>query len=354
MNLIDNYASEVGRHLPRRKRADIEAEIRSALQDLLDERGRETGKPLDNEMTFEVLKEYGDPEKVAASYQGERYLIGPRLYPMFLKVLRIFFPALAILAGIGAIANVSQHVATVENISATFVSVFIGVVTTVISVLGNLVLIFAVIEWVMRSEWMTSKGNVHPARREWDPRSLTRISPPGQVKQGDLILEIVASFAAIVIFNFYPQVFSLGFSSGGRWYLGTGSWTFIPLLSQAFFRYVPYITTACALTIILDMLLLGRGFWNTTSRIVSIGLKVIAILIATRLLVEPALVGVSAVALADLGFSTSSDTIGIMNFNLYLLVQLVILLTIFLAGLDIIKAFTRIFRSSPAGMIQSK
>ena len=47
MNLIENYASEVGRHLPRRNRADIEAEIRSALQDLLDERSRETGKTVD-------------------------------------------------------------------------------------------------------------------------------------------------------------------------------------------------------------------------------------------------------------------------------------------------------------------
>ncbi len=38
MNLIDRYIAEVGKHLPRKNRADIEAEIRSTLEDMLDER----------------------------------------------------------------------------------------------------------------------------------------------------------------------------------------------------------------------------------------------------------------------------------------------------------------------------
>ncbi len=79
MNLLDAYITEVGRRLPAKNRADIEAEIRSAIQDMLDEKSQATGKPVDEAMTLEVLKAYGDPEKVAASYRGERYLIGPRL-----------------------------------------------------------------------------------------------------------------------------------------------------------------------------------------------------------------------------------------------------------------------------------
>ena len=354
MNLIDTYVSEVGRRLPRKDRTDIEAEIRSALQDLLDERSREMGKPIDNDMTFEVLKEYGDPEKVAASYHGERYLIGPRLYPIFIKVLRVFFPAIAILAGFWAMVNVSRQVAPIENISGTFVSVFIGVVTTVISALGNLVLIFVIIEWVMRNEGIPSKGKVQSTSREWDPRSLTRISPPNQIKLSDLIMEIVASFAAIVIFNFYPQIFSLGFKSGGLWYLGIGNWTFIPLLSQAFFHYIPYLTAVWVLTIILDIVLLRMGFWNIATRIVSIGLKVIGILIAASLLVEPSLIGVSASSLAVVGLSASSDTLGVMIFSLNQLVRLVLLLIIFLSGLDIIKAIIRIHRPSIPGAPQGK
>ena len=101
MNLMELYISEVGRRLPKKTRADIEAEIRSALQDLLDERSRAAGKPADEEMVLAVVKEYGDPEKVAASYEGERYLIGPQLYPTFIKVVFTVLPITVILALIG-------------------------------------------------------------------------------------------------------------------------------------------------------------------------------------------------------------------------------------------------------------
>jgi hypothetical protein len=100
-NLIDTYVSEVGRRLSRKSRADIEAEIRSFLQDMLDERSQKTGKPVDEETLLEVLKAYGSPEKVAGTYLGDRYLIGPRLYPTFILVLRILLPVIGILGAIG-------------------------------------------------------------------------------------------------------------------------------------------------------------------------------------------------------------------------------------------------------------
>ena len=354
MNLIDSYASEVGRHLPRKDRADIEAEISSALHDLLDERSRETGKTVDEEMTFEVLNEYGDPQKVASLYQGERYLIGPQLYPIFLMVIRIVFPAIAVLAGIVAIVQVSQHVAPVENIAGIFVSVLLGVLTTTIAALGNIVLIFAIIEWVTHYEGITVKGKMRLTKKEWDPHSLTKISSPNHVKLGEMITEIVASFAAIVIFNFYYSVISIGFTSGGQWYVGAGSWSFTPLLSEAFSHYIPYLTAVWVLTIILDIILLRAGLWSTTTRIVSVGLKVIGTLIAVCLLVEPSLIGVNTASLAAVGFTSSSDTIAVMIFSLNQLMRLVLLLTIFLSGMDIIKTIIRIFHSTAARIIPGK
>jgi hypothetical protein len=353
MNLIDTYASEVGRHLPRKDRADIEAEICSALQDLLDERSRETGRIVDEEMTFEVLNEYGDPQKVAALYQGERYLIGPHLYPVFLMVIRIVFPAIAVLAGIGAIVQVSQHVAPVENISGLFVSVLVGVLTTTITALGNIVLIFAIIEWVTHYEGITVKGKMRLTRKEWDPHSLTRISSPNHVKLGEMITEIVASFAAIVIFNFYYSVVSIGFTSGGQWYVGAGSWSFTPLLSEAFYHYIPYLTTVWVLTIILDIILLRKGYWNRITRIISAGIKIIGLLIVVCLLIGPSLIGVTADSLVAAGISAPGDA-GVLVSQLNQVVRLVLGLTIFGGGLVIIKAIIRIFRPSAAGVADGK
>ena len=88
MNLIDKYIAEVGKHLPRKNRADIEAEIRSTLEDMLEERKQATGE-VEDKAVIELLKEYGAPRDVAASYTGPRYLIGPRVYPTFELVTKI-------------------------------------------------------------------------------------------------------------------------------------------------------------------------------------------------------------------------------------------------------------------------
>jgi hypothetical protein len=59
---------------------------------------------------------------------------------------------------------------------------------------------------------------------------------------GETILEILASFAAIVIFNFFPGIIGFGYRISGVWYLGLGNLPTFPLLSEAFFYYVPYLT----------------------------------------------------------------------------------------------------------------
>ena len=66
MNLIDRYIAEVGRHLPEKNRADIEAEIRSMLEDMIDENSHQTGKPVNDELIAAALEQLGRP-KIACS-----------------------------------------------------------------------------------------------------------------------------------------------------------------------------------------------------------------------------------------------------------------------------------------------
>ena len=177
-NLIDTYVSEVGRHLPRKTRIDIEAEIRSILQDMLEERSQNTGKPIDDEMILETLKSYGDPEKVAATYLGDRYLIGPQLYPIFMLVLRIVLMVTGILAAIGLGIAIYQTTLTPLNTIETIIKAVANFGTSVIIALGNIVFIFAIVEWALfrAGEKVEFKGL--PIKKDWDPRSLTRIYPP--------------------------------------------------------------------------------------------------------------------------------------------------------------------------------
>ena len=148
-NLIDTYVSEVGRRLPRKTRSDIQAEIRSILQDMLEERSQKSGKPIDEELTLEVLKAYGSPEKVAATYVGDRYLIGPRLYPVFMLVLRIVLIVIGVLAAVGLGIAVYQTTLTPLNAIETILRAIASFVASAVTVLGNVVLIFAILEWAL-------------------------------------------------------------------------------------------------------------------------------------------------------------------------------------------------------------
>ena len=343
-NLIDTYVSEVGRHLPRKSRADIQAEIRSILQDMLDERSQKTGKPVDEEMTLEVLKTYGAPEKVAATYQGERYLIGPRLYPIFMLVMRIVLIVTGVLAAIG-LGIALSHIGNPQNGVDTSIKAIANFVATVLTALGNIVLIFAILEWALFRAGAKVNLKDLPKKKEWDPRSLTKVSPTNQVKMGETIAEIVGCFGAIVIFNFYPQI--IGFTpslnsvvGSGNWAVGFGSATFMPLLSDAFFYFVPYMTLVWVLTIILDIILLRIGHWNVVTRICLISLRIVNMIIAAAMLGVPSLLAITTASLTPaLGNAQAAQTLISM---LSQFVRVALWLSIVGNSIEIIRALSRI------------
>jgi hypothetical protein len=347
MNLIDTYVSEVGRHLPQKNRADIEAEIRSTIEDILEERSRKFGKPADDELTYAVLKEYGSPEHVAASYLPERYLIGPRLYPIFLVVIRIVLIVIGVLALIGLGIALGQTVGNARNVFEIVVKAVAEYGASAMSVLGNVVLIFALLEWALyrAGEKIEVKG--FTKEKEWDPRSLTRLSPPDRVKRGETIAEIVFSFAAIVIFNFYPQL--VGFTPSLNSVVESGNWqavTFIPILSEAFFRYVPFLTTVWGLTIMLDIVLLRQGFWNTLTRWFSVGLKLVGIGIAAGMLAGPSLVAITTESLT--ASLHDAEAAGILFTLITQVVRIGLVLAILFGGLDVVKAIIHQLKQQPS------
>ena len=297
MKLIDLYVSEVGRRLPKKTRSDIEAEIRSSLEDMLEERSQKTGKPVDDALAIAVLQELGAPEKVAGSYLGERYLIGPQLYPTFTLVLKIVLSAFGILALIGLGIELTHSGLTALHL----LDGIAGVASALIAALGNVVLVFGIIEWALRSQGST----IQTGRREkpWDPRSLEKISPPNQVKLGEGITEIVLDTLAIAIFNFYPQL--IGFTSSLNSVVENGSWSsveFMPLFTDLFFsRFVPGLTVLWGLDILVNLLVLRSGTWKPAWRLSNIALRIGAITIGVVILATPGLLALTPEAIASAG-----------------------------------------------------
>lgn len=109
MSLINRYIAEVGRHLPEKDRSDIEAEIRSMIEDMLEERGHDV-KSANDKVITETLEGLGDPQLLAAKYAPpKRYLIGPDWYEGYVKVLqRVLFTALPIFAVVTFILTLTR------------------------------------------------------------------------------------------------------------------------------------------------------------------------------------------------------------------------------------------------------
>src|SRR5262245_30812836 len=86
MDLIDRYVVEVARHLPAKDAEDVAKELRSLLGDAVEARAARTGRPNDEALAVEVLREFGEPEVVAARYRVPKHLIGPDWYSIFKSV----------------------------------------------------------------------------------------------------------------------------------------------------------------------------------------------------------------------------------------------------------------------------
>lgn len=94
MEILESYLRAVRRYLPRRQRDDIIAELSDELDQQMDARTTELGRPLHDTEQMKILKEYGDPMTVARRYRQNEHsltigweLIGPELFPMYLIIL---------------------------------------------------------------------------------------------------------------------------------------------------------------------------------------------------------------------------------------------------------------------------
>lgn len=82
--IIDSYVADVVRHLPRRQRADVALELRSLLDEELEGRAADAGRPADSALAMELLTTFGAPRDVADRYRPAGFtIIRPSDAPRF-------------------------------------------------------------------------------------------------------------------------------------------------------------------------------------------------------------------------------------------------------------------------------
>ena len=93
--MIERYVYDVVRRLPQSQREDISRELRTLIDDMMEERA-DSGKT-EQENAEEVLKELGSPFALAGKYRdSKKYLIGPAYYEQYWFVLKIVLIAVTV------------------------------------------------------------------------------------------------------------------------------------------------------------------------------------------------------------------------------------------------------------------
>ncbi len=288
MNLVELYVDEVGQRLPDKLREDIQKEIRSLIEDALEDESRAQGRAPDEEMAAVVLERLGPPQKVAASYLPPRYLIGPQLYPYFINTARIVLPIVVILAMVGLGVSLGSSTSPSMDIGEVMAQIISDLLGAVIQAMGMIVLVFAILQWTMPEFKLRERG--------WDPRKMKAAPDPERVRFAKAITDLFFTVAGLVVFNLYPQWISFSRIQGGQW-------VHAPLLTAAFFQYLPWLSLLWALEICLYTLQIAQGHWSALTRWLAVGLNLFTIGLAARMLVGPAIVGLDPAALSAVGFA---------------------------------------------------
>jgi hypothetical protein len=97
MELLDRYLQAVKKYLPKNRRDDIAAELRSNILEQVEDKEAELGRPLTIEEEEVVLRKHGHPMQVAARYMPQQQLIGSTVFPYYWFTLKAALP-MALLA----------------------------------------------------------------------------------------------------------------------------------------------------------------------------------------------------------------------------------------------------------------
>lgn len=268
--LIDRYVFEVGNHLPSANRDDVQLELRSALHDILEARGLDAERPQDQEQIAAILKEFGHPEKVAASYRPDAYLISPKLFPIYELVVKVVWGVMTGLFVFGFIVGVFQG----GNVWQAILNSFGNYLQTLFYTFGVITLVF----YILQRTGAIDEADVNEDG-DWDPLKLPEVNDPDRIKRGELIAGAVFTAIALVVFNAFLDRIGIPV-------LRNGQPDFIAAFSQDFKTFVPMLSVVWAADLALKITVLNKGRWQAWTRIAEAVISALGIYVLYRVTTE--------------------------------------------------------------------
>jgi hypothetical protein len=201
-----------------------------------------------------------------------------------------------------------------------------GLISGLIAAFGNIVLVFAILERTQVAEKFENEF------KEWDPKELESEPDPDRVDLPDHVATIIFTVLALVVFNLYPNLLGFHFQSDGTW--GT-----VPVLTERFFQFLPWINIMGLLQIAFSGFMLSQRDWTPATRILDILIDVAGMILAVVILRTPNIFGITPEALAAAGMTDAAETLS----RLFSFVpSLIILIVVAVTTIEVIKSLLRL------------
>jgi hypothetical protein len=250
--LTDRYVWAVLREVPESQRPELEPEIRALVADAIEARAGREADATARERA--ALLELGEPDFLAARYADKTmYLIGPRLFPEWRRLLTMLVPLVSVIVGI--VAGAAGFIDGRDPVGAVVGGITAGVMVAIQTVFW-ITLVFAVIE--------RAGSQVPSPLPAWSPDHLPELPVAHRVGIAEAAASIaVSAFAAAALIwqqALPPVVID-----------GTAFTIFNPALWSF---WLPYFLVVLILQGVHQLALYLRGRWTWGFAVVNAALNV--------------------------------------------------------------------------------
>jgi hypothetical protein len=278
MDLIERYIQDVSHRLPRRLRGDVEKELRSSLHDALDAHAANAGGGVESaapdDHVVELLRKFGPPAQLAASYRsGTGFLVGPELYPAFLKTMKI---VVIVIVGI-VVASVVAGAIGEDNPLFEIVKglVLSNLFSEIVEAMGWVVLVFWIVQLATSSSRKSAGGDMlgtpdatEATSMSWDPHTLPKRDDPDRIGRTGLMVEIAIMIALVVLFAVFPRAVGATVSTNGERH-------WVALMGPGFLAGRGVLYVGFMGTVVLNIMLLRLNRWTLPTRVFDLAISVI-------------------------------------------------------------------------------
>ena len=285
---MEAYIEEVVRRLPENKRQDIKEELRSLIEDQLEE---------ENSSIEKVLESLGDPKILADKYMDRTaYLIGPNYYYAYIATLKLVIPIVLLAITIGTMVGlIFNGDLSFSKVFEYFGSLFMGALQAFIWITIG----FAIASRVSDKQFEKEKWSI----KDLDVKKVKN-------KKFSKIEGLVAIFftlIVLVIFNVYPEVIAIHSLSEQR--------DSVQIFNMDNFSvYLLWFNIAFALSFAHHFLKLLFETYKPLYAYISIPLNVLSTTIFVFAILQPDLLNANLTQeLIAFGFSPEHDWLNILQ-----------------------------------------